>query len=91
MTEQTSGRRNWPEGWGLPIGVGLGATLGLLVGAMVEQLALGLSVGAAIGAVAGSVLTTAGMVPGSQGRLVLGTAVAILIAGVVAAIAILLR
>ena len=91
MTEQTTERRNLPEGRGLPIGVGLGATLGLLVGTMVDQLALGLSMGAAIGVVVGTLLTTATAVPADWGRLVLATAVAIIIAGVVATVAILLQ
>lgn len=84
-------RRPRPDGWGVPIGIGIGAALGLILGSLLDQLVWGLSLGAACGLVTGSILTTATSVPPSRRRAVIGAAVGIIAAGVVASILVMVR
>lgn len=90
MSTQTPQRERLPKGWGLPIGTGIGAGIGLILGQMLGQLALGLVFGAAIGLVFGAVATAGKDVPADRRRAVLLSAVAILVAGVVATVFVLL-
>lgn len=77
-------------GWGVPIGVGLGATIGLLVGGLLGQVALGLVFGASFGLVVGAVAPTARMVPVERRAGVTAVAVAIVVVGLVATVALAL-
>lgn len=87
MTQESTPR---PAGWGLPLGAGAGAGLGLVVGVLVDELLLGLLVGAALGTVVGAALTSIDRVPPSRRGAVVATAIALVLVGVAATVAVLL-
>lgn len=91
MPPELDDGRGRPAGWGIPSGVATGAAIGLLFGIMLEQIALGLTIGAAIGLVAGTSLTAAVATPADRRRTVVAVAIALLTAGTVAIVTVLLR
>jgi hypothetical protein len=91
MPPESDNSRGLPAGWGIPTGVVTGAAIGMLIGILLEQLTLGLILGAAVGLLAGSVLTTALATPDTRRGGVTAVAIAVVTAGSVAVLLLLLR
>lgn len=91
MPPELDDGRGPPTGWGIPAGVATGAAIGLLFGIMLEQIALGLTIGAGIGLLAGASLTAVAATPADRRPTVVAVAIALLTAGTVAIVTVLLR